>query len=54
MVIGCGQCGGRIADQTNIVNAGIRWAATPDLRLDAAYVGFKQFAFGANYRIAFR
>jgi len=46
--------GGRIADQTNIVSAGLRWAAIPDLRVDAAYVGFKQFAFGANYRIAFR
>ncbi len=44
--------GGNIGGETNFINAGVRWSASPDLRLDVAYAGFKQLAFGASYRVA--
>ncbi len=43
--------GGNIGGSKNLFNAGIRYAALPQLRIDAAFVGFKQIALGASYRI---
>jgi hypothetical protein len=44
--------GGHLDGQTNLFNGGVRWAALPGLRIDAAYAGFQQFAFGASYKIS--
>lgn len=45
--------GGSLGGNDNFFNAGIRYAATDALRLDAATIDFDNFAFGASYRIAF-
>ncbi|MHB0997917.1 MAG: hypothetical protein ACYC27_01620 [Armatimonadota bacterium] len=45
--------GGELGGDENFFNAGIRYAATDDIRLDAATIDFEDFAFGASYRFAF-
>lgn len=36
--------------ESGLVNAGARYAVTNDLRLDAAWIDFKHFTFGASYQ----
>lgn len=45
--------GGGLEDNNSLFNAGIRYAASDNLRLDVATIDFEDFAFGANYRIAY-
>lgn len=44
---------GSLGGNDSFFNAGIRYAATDALRLDAATIDFRDLAFGASYRIAF-
>jgi len=44
---------GSLGGNDSLFNAGIRYAATDALRLDAATIDFDDLAFGASYRLAF-
>lgn len=44
--------GGKLGDNDNLFNAGIRFAPSSNFRLDAATIDFKDLAFGASYRTA--
>lgn len=45
--------GGEIGGNRKLFSAGIRYAATDAIRLDAAAVDFKSFGFGADFRFRF-
>jgi hypothetical protein len=44
---------GQIKNDYNNVNAGLRYAITDTVRIDAATLAFKEFAFGASIRFRF-
>lgn len=43
--------GGRLGGDKNVFNAGGRFAITDALRVDAGTIDFKDFTFGASYRV---
>ncbi len=45
--------GGSALDEDNMVNFGLRYAATKDLRLDVSWVDFDSIGFGASYALRF-
>jgi len=45
---------GNIGNNGSSFNAGVRFAATDALRLDAATIDFNDIAFGASYRLALK
>lgn len=45
--------GGDILDKNTLVNGGVRWAASPGLRLDASLIDFDNLAFGLSFTRGF-
>jgi hypothetical protein len=45
--------GGDVLDKNTLFNGGVRWAAGPGLRLDAALIDFDNLAFGVSWTRGF-
>lgn len=46
--------GGHLADEDHMVNAGIRYAFSDSLRLDASVIDLKRIGIGASFRSSFK